>query len=78
MRRPQNCGNPDCREGFLPVSDEWALEVSGGDPVKFASARNTVVPCPTDNPEGYDLWLGGHWEPGHLCSTCDPRKRAKA
>jgi hypothetical protein len=71
------CGNVDCRSGFVPVTDEWAIEQSGGDPVKFAAARNSVVPCPTDNPDGYAKWLGGHYEPDHLCADCDPRRKPK-
>lgn len=61
-KQPQ-CGNEDCRNGWLPLDEAYMVEMAAGDPYKFAVLKNTVVPCPVDLPTTYERWLHGEFEP---------------
>jgi hypothetical protein len=73
--RARRCDNEDCLNGWIPVTDEWAVEMSEGDPLKFATYRNSVVPCSVDLPETFDRWMRGEYEPSY--SIGSPRKRKR-
>lgn len=50
-----------CAECF-----DRGMVVHDGDPF-------TAHPCPACNPDGFALWEGGHYQPGHWCPECkDP------
>lgn len=52
-----------------PCGDTGLRLVDQGPPA-------TYRPCEYCNRESYELWHGGHYEPGHRCGICMGKRRA--
>jgi len=39
--------------------------------------RGGMFPCPRCNSRQYDLFMDGHYRPGHTCNTCEPQTRRR-